>query len=231
MTIYRRTPEGTAAALNPRSTLPRKMRTLLMAIDGQTHESTYASGLSSFGDVPRLLHSLMDAGLLEVASAAQTPGAGQPHQPSGTADAGFFGSDAKPVRNESNGLVAAGALARLGNAFRPPKAQAPTYENTDMSGWAGLQQTLAPGDRPSFSPAGLVPTTGQHQLRKVILLMSNFVTTYLPEQSLEVVLALEDIKSAEHAIASLQGYEALISPVGEPARRHLAELRSALATP
>lgn len=231
MTIYRRTPAGTAAALNPRSTLPRKMRTLLIAIDGQTGESTYASGLSSFGDVPMLLHSLMDAGLLELASAAQTPGAGQPNRPSGIADARFSGSDAEAFRNESNGLATAGALARLDNAFRPPKAQAPISENMDMSGWAGLQQTLAPGDRPLFSPAGLVPTTAQHQLRKVISLMSDFVMTHLPEQCLAVVLAFEDIKSIEHAVASLQGYEALISPVGEPARRHLAELRIALATP
>ena len=206
------------------------MRTLLIAIDGQTGESTYASGLSSFGDVPMLLHSLMDAGLLEVASAAQTPGAGQPHQPFGTADAGFSGSDAKPVRNESNGLAAAGAPARLGNAFSPQKAQVPTTENIDTSGWAGLQQTLASGDRPSLSPAGLAPTAGQHRLREVISLMSDFVMTHLPEQSLAIVLALEDIKSTEHVIASLQGYEALISPVGEPARRHLAELRSVLAT-
>ena len=231
MIIYRRTPAGTAVALNPRSTLPRKMRTLLIAIDGQTGESTYASGLSSFGDVPMLLRSLMDAGLLELASAAQTPGADQPYQPSGIADSRFSGSDDEALRNESNGLATAGPLARLDHVVRPPKAQAPTSENIDMSGWAALQQTPASRDIPSFSPAGLVPTTAQHQLRKVISLMSDFVMTHLPDQCLAVVLALEDITSIEQLSASLQGYEALISSVGDQARRHLAELRMALATP
>jgi hypothetical protein len=231
MTIYRRTPAGAAAALNSRSTLPRKMRTLLIAVNGQTDESTYASGLSSFGDVPVLLRSLLDAGLLEVVSAAQFPDAGQLYQPLGTAGAGFSGRDGEAFRNESNGLAAAGTLARSGNTFPSLRAQVPTAENIDMSGWAALQQTMPPGDRPSFSPAGLVPTTVQHQLREVISLMSDFVTTHLPAQSLEIVLGLEDLRSIEHAIASLQDYEALISPAGEPARRHLAELRKALATP
>lgn len=230
MTIYRRTPAGAAAVLDPRSTLPRKMRTLLIAIDGQTHESTYASGLSSFGDVPMLLRSLLNTGLLEVVSQAQFSDAGQPHQSLGTADGGFSGSDAEAFRNEPNGVSAPGPWARLGNAFRSPKLQSPPPESLEASGWAALQEALASRDRPLFSAAGSAPTVGQHHLREVISLMSDFVMTYLPEQSLALVLVLEDIKSIEQAIASLQGYEALISPVGEPARRHLAELRRALAT-
>ena len=59
--------------------------------------------------------------------------------------------------------------------------------------------------------------------------MSDFVSQHLPVDSLEIVLALEGLGSVEQVLASLKGYEALVAPVGEPARRHLAELRAALA--
>ena len=214
--------------LNPWSTLPRKMRTLLIAIDGQTDESTYASGLSSFGDVPMLLRSLLDTGLLEIVPAAPSADAEPIPQPLRTVDARFSGRDAEALRSEPDRPTAPGPWSRMGNAFRSPKLPAPLPESLETAGWASLQEALALRDRPAFNPAGLAPTKGQHQLREVISLMSNFVMLHLPEESLAIVLVLEDLQSIEQAIASLQDYEMLISPAGEPARRHLAELRQAL---
>ena len=56
--------------------------------------------------------------------------------------------------------------------------------------------------------------------------MSDFVSERLPADSLEIILTLEGLGSVEQVLASLKGYEALVLPVGEPARRHLAELRA-----
>ena len=81
MTIYTRTPQGQAAALNPNSALPRKLRTLLISIDGKTSIETYVSSLSSFGDVASLLESLLNAGLIEASTAPPNLGPQQTPNP------------------------------------------------------------------------------------------------------------------------------------------------------
>ena len=68
MPIYIRTTAGNEAALNPNSALPRKLRTLLISIDGRTRLGTYVNSLSSFGDVEALIQSLLQADLIKVMS-------------------------------------------------------------------------------------------------------------------------------------------------------------------
>ena len=79
------------------------------------------------------------------------------------------------------------------------------------------------------APAGLRPTEAlYYELANVISLMSDFVTKHLPDQSVEIVLALESLASARQVKSSLHDYRALISPMGEVAQQHLAELQSML---
>ncbi len=69
MTVYERTPDGQWAAYSAESPLPRKLKTLLKAINGKVSDDVYVKNLSSFGDVGELLRSLVQAGL--IADAAQ----------------------------------------------------------------------------------------------------------------------------------------------------------------
>jgi hypothetical protein len=69
MTVYERTPDGQWAAYSAESPLPRKLKTLLKAINGKVTDDVYVKNLSSFGDVGELLLSLVQAGL--IADAAQ----------------------------------------------------------------------------------------------------------------------------------------------------------------
>ena len=179
MHIYRRTPAGNDAALNAKASLPRKLRTLLMVVDGKTELDTYLRSLSSFGDVGALLGALEEAGLVELVMSTSSAGASS-------------------MRSTSS----AASFAAV--AFVVPA--------TGRSGF----------DTPSI-PAG-------YQLRKALLLMSDFVTLHLPEQSLEIVLALESLDSVEQLIGNLKGYEALVAPLGVTARQHLAEVRQAMTT-
>ena len=59
MTIYIRTNLGNEAAQNPESPLSRKLRILLLAVDGRTSLEVYVKSLSSFGDVEALMDSLL----------------------------------------------------------------------------------------------------------------------------------------------------------------------------
>lgn len=66
MTVYTKTSAGMEAIKNPHTTLPRRLRTLLICVDGKSSLKTYISNLTSFGDVAVLLDSLREAGLIEV---------------------------------------------------------------------------------------------------------------------------------------------------------------------
>jgi hypothetical protein len=65
MTVYTRTDEGQAAAYDPQSALPRKLKSLLKLIDGKTSLAVLEEGLRAFGDVRGLVQSLNSAGLIE----------------------------------------------------------------------------------------------------------------------------------------------------------------------
>jgi hypothetical protein len=64
MTVYVRTDEGQLAAYSANSALPRKLRSLLKVIDGNTPLEVYINSLRAFGDVQGVLKSLDIAGLI-----------------------------------------------------------------------------------------------------------------------------------------------------------------------
>ena len=65
MTVYLRTGEGQAAAYDPHSALPRKLKSLLKLIDGKTSLAMLEESLRAFGDVRGLVQSLEAAGLIK----------------------------------------------------------------------------------------------------------------------------------------------------------------------
>jgi len=66
MTVYVKTSAGVEAIKNPQSGLPRRLRTLLICVDGKSSLQAYVRNLTSFGDVAALLDSLREIGLIEV---------------------------------------------------------------------------------------------------------------------------------------------------------------------
>jgi hypothetical protein len=62
--LYAKTAEGHFAAYNPDSPLPRKLKQVLMAVNGKADSAMINHMLSAYGDVPSLLSSLEMAGLI-----------------------------------------------------------------------------------------------------------------------------------------------------------------------
>ena len=206
MPIYRRTPAGNEAALNTQGALPRKLRSLLMVVNGKTPLSVYLETLSSFGDVAALMRTLETQGLVERVMGADSVANGRNVPAAPRSAPGFSSPAAGPGASRAS----------------------PATLTDDLAAWASFGDELstaglAPADNAAFGSAA-------HQLRKALLLVSDFVALHLPGQSLEIVLAFETLTSAEQVLGSLDGYEALVAPLGEPARRHLAELRQTLTT-
>ncbi len=220
MPVFVRTAAGNAAALNPNSPLPRKLRTLLISIDGRTRLGTYVNSLSSFGDVEALIESLLQAGLIQPLVTQPADGDANAEKPAGSAF--------------SRQATASWSNTDVGNTnWQGPRGGAVTQPPVDdLLSWSKFQQPPA-APAPSFRPPSASPktaTTAVYQLRNAISLMSDFVTHHLPMESLELVLMLEGLQSVEQVGASLQGYEAMVKHVGEPARKHMAELRTVLSS-
>lgn len=226
MKIYTRTDLGNAAALNPDSPLPRKLRTLLIAIDGKTRLSTYINTLSSFGDVEALMESLLQAGLIRVLpeSMPKVTAAGN--------DLGAKIFSSPPHPGWSNTEPGGSPQNSRSNAPNSRSSSGMGEPVNDLLSWSKFQsQPQAAPRAPSFAPASSrAAPTAHYQLRNAIALMSDFVSSHLPADALEVVLALESLSSVEDVLNSLKGYESMIAPVGEPARKHLAELRTVLSS-
>ena len=243
MPVYIRTAAGTAAALNPLVKLPRNLRQLLVAIDGETPASTHAARMAGQGNIQVLLDTLQLSGLIRPASPAG--------ERLGDAAADFLAVE--PVARAPTGRSPAPLLAAppLPASFlpAPESAQPPTrsgaiarspafvpqtdYESTrtrhepeavsapEPDGFAEFGTETAPAD---LRPAG----PANYALGSIISLMSDFVTEHLPDRALEIVLALESLTSVSQVSSSLDDYRALIAPMGDAAQRHLAELQHLL---
>lgn len=65
MSVFAKTPKGLDALKDMHSGMPRRMRTLLWCINGQTSTGTLIRSLTSLGDVKDLMRTLMAEGLIE----------------------------------------------------------------------------------------------------------------------------------------------------------------------
>ncbi|MFZ4551293.1 MAG: hypothetical protein ACOYNB_05665 [Aquabacterium sp.] len=209
MTTYARTALGKAALSSNSADLPRKLRTLLIAIDGRTDSTAFERNLSSFGDVSALLDSLKTAGYIE------------------ESNAGLFRSNPNPKLTKSGSPRLARSSAsssdfragdgRFASEFRAYRAVSQTYQPANGAMFAG-----GGDEKASLANA---------QLKAAVSLMSDFVAEHLPAQALEIVIELEPLSSVEALIRSLDDYEQLIKPAGtDKGLKHMRELRAILTS-
>jgi hypothetical protein len=214
MTILIRTPRGDEALRSPDAQLPRRTRSLLIAIDGKTDSSLYIATLSSFGDVAALLETLLRAGLVR----ALTPVA-LVAEHSTT-------SDATPSQTSTwfvTTLQHVGDFENWTDTYAIPLD--PSEHRAVKPGNMGGSR-LAPAA--AATPAAELDSTAQQQLRKAVLLMNNFVETHFAKRAAELLPVIDKLTSVERIARSLKDYEALVAPAGKAATRHLADLRATL---
>lgn len=231
MNLYKRTAAGNAAALNPRLPLSRTLRALLVSVDGRTQQQTYVENLASFGDVSALLDSLLIQGYVEIITTDNdefltVPGLADwqdtgalaiERQDEGTTPAVPFESRAEMSGTHRTAALSSETLPPKSFQFKPrlPPSTA-------------LPATVAASSTAAARP-GMRLSAAQYQLRNAISLMSDFVTSHLPDESIEIVLTLEGLNSLAQVVACLNDYKAMIAPAGTAVTAHLNELRELLS--
>jgi hypothetical protein len=76
MSVFAKTQKGLDALRDMRSEMPRRMRTLLWCINGQTSTGTLIRSLTSLGDVKDLMRTLIADGLIERVHRSPSAGPG-----------------------------------------------------------------------------------------------------------------------------------------------------------
>lgn len=202
MTLYARTARGTAAMLTNRSDLPRRLRSLLIAIDGRTDSTSFVSNLSSFGDVLSLLESLKGAGYIEEIAQKSLP----LRRSLGERKAGPDNTAPTASTGEAPYLEAPRIPPATHTPYLPAEGAPFAVTDSDKSRVASMQ------------------------LKAAVNLMSDFVTQHLAAQALEIVIELERLSSVESLMQSLASYEQLVKSAGDNSRQHMRELRMVLAS-
>ncbi len=213
MTVYVRTEEGQLAAYSADSALPRKLRSLLKVIDGNTPLDVYINSLRAFGDVQGVLKSLDMAGLIRPMSQLP-PGAAraQPEQSSSGGASTTWGNTAaqttQAARSGIKGIfkgAAKGSTDTQASYMQTRNAENMMSRNDPA---AGLERSQA--------------------LARAVDSMSNFVLAYAPEHSFMVLKELEQLTNLEQLAVTLGGYEQLIKHLGAPAQEHLNLIKALL---
>lgn len=169
-----------------------------------------------------LIESLLQAGLIEAVEAQATAGDVWFESSPGNTRTGVGDTESRTAWSNTD---VGSTRWRSPTTLNREPGIAPV---DDLASWSKFQEPATPQafKLPSVQPV----TTAYYQLRNAIALMSDFVSAHMPMESLELVLTLEGLNSVEQIVASLKGYESLISHLGDPARRHMVELRNVLSS-
>ena len=204
MAVFVRTEEGQEAAYSPQSALPRKLKSILKVIDGRTQVSTFEKNLSSFGDVRAILQSLDMAGLIkQIESAAPFAQAA---------------AESRSERALTPPVAPAAAVSMDWAQTRSPYAEQSNSIKMDAWQASELATQAMPASRHLHNPA----------LQDVLGSMANFVLTYLPGQSFQILKEIEEITSLELLAVTLGGYEQMVASSGEPSVQHIKSIKQFL---
>lgn len=205
MTVYARTEQGHHVAYDPRSELPRKLKSILRVIDGKTSLDVYLEKLNAFGDVRGMLHSLHMTGLIHPVAAGL-----QHTQPRNAVKAADRLDSMQPHRmNEWYTTRSAHASSTLQTTLGSAGADRDTVASPQS---AGLQTDLK----------------SARALELATDLMATFVLLNIPEQSLQILKELEEVTSLDMLAVLLGGYQQMVSHLGDPSVQHLIQVKQIL---
>ena len=207
MAVFVRTEKGQEAAYSPQSALPRKLKSILKVIDGRTQVSTFEKNLSSFGDVRAILQSLDMAGLItQIESVAPAGQTGTDHR----AERAFTPPTSPEVPASADWAPTRSPYAEYSDSIKMDAWQASELATQVMS--------ASPASRHLHNSA----------LHDILYSMANFVKTYLPDQSVQILKEIEEITSLELLAVTLGGYEQMVASAGEPSVQHLKSIKKSL---
>jgi hypothetical protein len=212
-----RTIAGDKALKSPESSMPRKLRALLSAVDNRAKTQVYVTTLTAFGDVTSMFDALEEIGMVRFV-ADRTAGAELERQ------------NVQQVLSEDNSLE---ELLR-----QPVEAPPRAYSQPQQSQFAA---PAAPVFRPAATPSAAnafrqFNQTGPESrgagsgsnIEKIKTLMTDFVLNNFAADAMELTLAIDQIRTHSDLMASLSQYESIAAKTGKTGLAHLQAIKALL---
>jgi hypothetical protein len=226
-----RTLAGDKALKSPESSMPRKLRALLSAVDNRAKTQVYVTTLTAFGDVTSMFDALEEIGMVRFVVDRM-------------AGAEIERQNAQQVLAEDNSLEELlrqpveppRAFAQPQSQFAPPPQ--PQFAPQQPSQFSAPP---APVFRPAPAPSAAnafrqFNQTGPESrgagsgsnIEKIKTLMTDFVLNNFAADAMELTLAIDQIRTHSDLMASLSQYESIAAKTGKTGLAHLQAIKALL---
>lgn len=232
--VFERTPQGLMATkVLDDSGVPKRLRTLLLAVDGRTPVAQFVPFLTALAPLSEKFEELERLGLLrrkgqvsaeavERFSRARENNASAAELP--RIDAATAGSDYAPL----DGRV----LHSIQTSFVPaPQQAAPTLDafSAELRALERMMRNTAPAAPGVVAAPAAVAAQPGVTLADVLGEISSFLARTAGLDGLPVALLIGQIQSVEQMRREMSGYSQVVLPYGAPAQAHLKLLEGMLA--
>lgn len=235
--VFERTPRGAAAIKLTNDEVPRRLRTLLLAVDGRSPVAQYVPFLTALAPLSEKFAELEALGYLQRKGSvgadaverferAQNSGFGAllPRIDAKSPASGFVPIQFADLRELASSPAAAQISSHV-NAFEL-ELQALARQ---MSG-ASSPAVQAPASLPTAHAAELrlSPAPTKPQLPDLLYEMERFLTASAGDEALPAIVMLGQIKTLSQLRAELPGYLDLVTRYGPQADPHIERLAGLL---
>ena len=232
--VFERTPQGLMATkVLDDSGVPKRLRTLLLAVDGRTPVAQFVPFLTALAPLSEKFEELERLGLLrrkgqvsaeavERFSRARENNASAAELP--RIDAATASSDYAPL----DGRV----LHSIQTSFVPaPQQAAPTLDafSAELQALERMMRNTAPAASGVVAAPAAVAAQPGVTLADVLGEISSFLARTAGLDGLPVALLIGQIQSVEQMRREMSGYSQVVLPYGAPAQAHLKLLEGMLA--
>jgi hypothetical protein len=231
--VFERTPEGAAAVKSSSDTLPRALRSVLLAVDGHSSVARYEPFLTSLMPLDEKFAALEQLGLLRRAgsSTAGLVGLDRPALAPETAEVGA--PDTAPAARKSDFESGLHALSRqMGvipdNSARRAGQGASSGIGAEMASLVDLANNAAV---PKPRPEPLALAGAAIRLEDLLAKMEAFLSQAIGLDGLPVAIMVAQISSIEQLRLELPSYSQLLRSYGLGAQTeaHINSLETQLA--
>jgi hypothetical protein len=219
-----RTIAGDKALKSPESSMPRKLRALLSAVDNRAQTQVYVATLTAFGDVTSMFDALEEIGMVRFVADRNAGVDASRHTP-------------QQALSEDKSLeeLLSMPVAEPAPVYQPPQ---PVFERRQQSG-------VAPSPAPVFKPAPAASPASAFQqfnqssssqqsmatgqaVEKAKTLMTDFVMNNFAADAMELTLAIDQIRTYDDLVGSLTQYEAIAAKTGKTGLAHMQAIKALL---
>lgn len=221
--VFERTPTGAVAIKTAGDTLPRQLRTLLLAIDGRSPVSQYVPFLTALAPLSEKFAQLEGLGLARRRVAAVEAAAGRADRPA------IQTTHVAHVTHVSEAELRDFASQQLSAMAAPTAPPDPDDFATQLQAFAMQHDIIDMGSSPAaFEAPKPSPALQRPLLADLLAQMQAYLSQAVGMEGLPVALMLEQITSLAQLRQELPSYQALLASYGASPAAHIQSLAQQL---